>query len=524
MKIEDIERMAESIVEQGRVECDFIEYKKSATFKDRILKTACAYANDYMRREIGLILIDIEEVDEEDGRKAIPKRPIAGIDDSLIESTENGLKSLLAEVHPKIDYKLVTCHADGRSFIVVAVEPGTAGSYETSEKAQRDRKISLKAGRYIRVGRDTRLPNKREEFELLKRFSGIRFTSELNATATLDDLSYEYMREYLIATNAKQDMRELSKLDMAKSMGLINESDYGGYRARNFAVLMFADTPQKFIPYARIEVIREADGTDKMESKAFTGPVWVQARQVIRYFEDEIMASYTIREDGRTGHRIVYNWPAAMFAELATNCVLHKEYDSDSYIGIYVYPDRMTFVNHNRPLPPVTIEDLNEKTSFDDRNYLNPELRDMFFALDLIESYGSGIRRAKRAMAENGSPALVFEPSNDDDDYTMATAFINEEFAAIRAGETSETSKTGTGTKTSIKTSTKTGTEQGVAAGARERILDLVEKNPSISITDMGKRLGLSRSGVRYHIDALQQDGILKHVGPTRGGVWKVSK
>ena len=43
--------------------------------------------------------------------------------------------------------------------------------------------------------------------------------------------------------------------------------------------------------------------------------------------------------------------------------------------------DRMTFVNHNRPLPPVTIEDLNERESFDGRGYVNPELKDMFFAL-----------------------------------------------------------------------------------------------------------------------------------------------
>ena len=59
----------------------------------------------------------------------------------------------------------------------------------------------------------------------------------------------------------------------------------------------------------------------------------------------------------------------------------------------------------------------------------------MFFALDLIESYGSGIRRAKNAMKDNNSPKLVFEPDNDLDDYTMVTAYINEEFARIRDKE-----------------------------------------------------------------------------------------
>ena len=143
--------------------------------------------------------------------KAVPRRPIFGIEESLIETTENGLKSLLAEIHPRIDYRLATGHVDGRSFIVVAVEPGSAGPYETSEKAQRDKSIGLRAGRYIRVGRETRLPNRREEFELLKKYSGFCFSSELNVTATLDDLSYEYMREYLAQTGAKDD-REVDRV------------------------------------------------------------------------------------------------------------------------------------------------------------------------------------------------------------------------------------------------------------------------------------------------------------------------
>ena len=63
------------------------------------------------------------------------------------------------------------------------------------------------------------------------------------------------------------------------------------------------------------------------------------------------------------------------------------------------------------------------------RNY---KYKEMFFALELIESYGSGIRRAKNAMKANGSPDLVFEPDNDTDDYIMVTAYINDEFKKIQ--------------------------------------------------------------------------------------------
>ena len=62
----------------------------------------------------------------------------------------------------------------------------------------------------------------------------------------LDGRNYEWMKEYLVRTNARQDMRTLPKLEMAQALGLVNGSEYGGYRAKNFAVLMFADRPQDF--------------------------------------------------------------------------------------------------------------------------------------------------------------------------------------------------------------------------------------------------------------------------------------
>src|SRR3712207_602428 len=209
---------------------------------------------------------------------------------------------------------------------------GSDGPYQTSDKAEKDKEIKLKVGRYIRIGRDSRLPNSTEEFELLKKFANYSFSSSLNDTATIDDLNYEYMKEYLLQTGAKQDIREMSKLDMAKSMGLISESEYGGYRAKNFAVLMFAETPNKFIPNAHVEVIREIDGTDKMEGKKFEGPVWIQAKQVNKYFEDNIMASYTIRVADKIEHKIIYNYPLTAFEELAINAILHKEYENPEYV------------------------------------------------------------------------------------------------------------------------------------------------------------------------------------------------
>ncbi|MEH2959832.1 ATP-binding protein [Candidatus Merdisoma sp. JLR.KK006] len=144
MQIEDIKRMARTILEQNRIETDYIEYKKSVNFKAGILKTACAYANNYMNRELGLIYIGVEEVDDKKtGEKAIPVRPISGLKESLIETIENTLKNLLANIHPTIRYHLITDEIDERRYIVVAVEPGNAGPYQTSNKAERDKTFVL---------------------------------------------------------------------------------------------------------------------------------------------------------------------------------------------------------------------------------------------------------------------------------------------------------------------------------------------------------------------------------------------
>jgi predicted HTH transcriptional regulator len=205
-----------------------------------------------------------------------------------------------------------------------------------------------------------------------------------------------------------------------------------------------------------------------------------------------------------------------MFSELVTNCILHKEYSRPEYVGVYWYSDHLTFINHNRPLPPLTIKDLNERTEFDDRKYLNSEIKEMFFALKLIQSYGSGIRRAKNAMADNASPKLVFEPGEEDEkDYTMVTAYINEEFAAIRKEEKGSVGVDDE--KTTAKTTTKTTTK------TQEAILKVLKDDPKATQAQIAAIAGLSKDGVRYHIAILKKEKRIERIGGNKGGYWKVN-
>lgn len=52
--------------------------------------------------------------------------------------------------------------------------------------------------------------------------------------------------------------------------------------------------------------------------------------------------------------------------------------------------------------------------------------------------------------------------------------------------------------------------------------MGLVEKNPYISKAEMVTKGRLSKKTVEYNIESLKKKGILKRVGPAKGGYWEI--
>ena len=88
----------------------------------------------------------------------------------------------------------------------------------------------------------------------------------------------------------------------------------------------------------------------------------------------------------------------------------------------------------------------------------------------------------------------------------------------VTAGATSKTTS-----KTTPKTTSKlTRGEQGLS-GIKQRILDVVGKNPHASTQILAELIGgITKDGVKYHLVKLQKMGLLRHNGPVRGGRWEV--
>lgn len=195
------------------------------------------------------------------------------------------------------------------------------------------------------------------------------------------------------------------------------------------------------------------------------------------------------------------NWPDVVWNEFSTNIILHKNYDNPNYAGIYVYPEHISFTNHNRPLPPLSIQDLNEKTSFDIRTYLNPQIKDMFFALHLIESYGSGIRRAKNALLENGNESPEFYPKNDYDDYTQVIMHINQEYLEYEKRDEQPQLL-----------------EELDLPKNQKVVYETIYYHPGLRIPALSELCGLKETSVDNALRRLKQQGYVEFVGTSKDG------
>ena len=434
MDYRQIKERANEILKNRTAECSYIEYKSSEKQLDKILKTICAYGNNYYNNDIQYIFIGVEEENNDDN-KAIPLLPIKGIAEGRLEKCKNAINSLRSFLYPNVAFEVLSNELDGVNYLVIIVLRQTGGPFMVAEKAEKDKKINLKPGRYVRIEADTRLARVDEEYDLLRKFSNFHYSSIVSSGALIDDLSIDLLREFISKTSSRQISEGMEKKELAKSLELIDKNDPTDRRVKNYAILMFSERPDEFIPYAYTELIIDMFGTKrKMESKVFKGAVWKQYYSALEYINSNFLNELVIRVDGNAENRKVENFTFIALEELLANAIVHNNYENGKPIQIYISEKQINIVNYNKPLPPIRISDLNERTFFNERDTENPEIRDMFKALGIIESFGTGIGEAKRSMRENGSPDLFYKTFDVNDNVTSVVIPVNEEYFEIKNG------------------------------------------------------------------------------------------
>jgi predicted HTH transcriptional regulator len=64
---------------------------------------------------------------------------------------------------------------------------------------------------------------------------------------------------------------------------------------------------------------------------------------------------------------------------------------------------------------------------------------------------------------------------------------------------------------------------EGTVEKTVEKILKLLQDNPSITQEELVKSTGLTRRGVEWNIAQLKAKGFIERIGPDKGGYWRTS-
>ena len=117
-------------------------------------------------------------------------------------------------------------------------------------------------------------------------------------------------------------------------------------------------------------------------------------------------------------------------------------------------------------------------------------LANLFKELELIEKWGTGINRIKKLCIKKGLKEPLFREKND---------FIDIEFPR-EMYTTQETAQENT----------------------RDKIITLLSNNSKITKQDIMKKLNKADGSIKQHLSNLKKDGIIKRVGSTKSGYWRV--
>ena len=137
----------------------------------------------------------------------------------------------------------------------------------------------------------------------------------------------------------------------------------------------------------------------------------------------------------------------------------------------------------------------------------NPIIANFFHQIRLADELGSGVRNLYHYVKIYSNAEPVF----DEDDVFRLIVPLNDEYSADRAFA-SEFPQAKTAQEAAHETVEKT----------VEKILSAMRGNPSITQQQLVEAIGLSRRGIEWQLNQLKAKGIIRRVGPDKGGHWEV--
>lgn len=413
VNIEDL--LSGNIVEGTRMEF------KEGWNPTPIMRTVCAFANDFENEGSGYIIVGVEE---KDGK---PVRPVKGFNPASFEAVQKEMIGYCNLMQPYYNPHLSLEAIDGKHVLAIWVPAGTNRPYKVPD----DVLAKQKTYNYrIRQYSSSIVPTGDKELELIQLTAKIPFDDRVNSLAKVSDLSYALMREHLEKTKSKlyEESVKMNVQELAQQMELTQGADEHLF-PKNVGLLMFSDDPQRYFKGAQIDLVEYPEGLagKNFTEKTFKGQIQKQLTDVLSYIQSSIIKTKVTKYRDKEEALSVSNYPYAAIEEALSNAVYHRNYELPDPIEVRILPEAIEIISYSGADPSLKQSDF-DKGAVRARRYRNRRIGEFLKELRLTEGRGTGIPTIQKALEDNGSDKAKFDADEPERRHFITEIPIHEGF------------------------------------------------------------------------------------------------
>lgn len=266
-----------------------------------------------------------------------------------------------------IHYETLEC--DGKAVVAVNIQRGTNRPYYLAKKGLRPEGVYVRQGYSSVPATDTAIR------QMIKETDGDSFE---NMRSINQALTFEATKKEFEKRNVVFGQPQMQTLKIVSADGIYT----------NLGLLLSEQCPHT-IKAAVFEGINQNVFKDRRE---FSCSLMQQLNEVYDYIDFHNQTHAKFRKLLRIDTR---DYPEVAVREALLNTLVHRDYSFRASTLISIYDDRIEFVSIGGLLPGLELEDLMMGVSV----CRNPHLANVFYRLQLIEAYGTGMKKIMGAYA-----------------------------------------------------------------------------------------------------------------------------
>ena len=370
-----------------------------------------------------------------------------------------------------IHYETLAC--DGKAVVAVNIQRGTNRPYYLAKKGLRPEGVYVRQGYSSVPATDTAIR------QMIKETDGDSFE---NMRSINQALTFEATKKEFEKRNVAFGQPQMQTLKIVSADGIYT----------NLGLLLSEQCPHT-IKAAVFEGTNQNVFKDRRE---FSGSLMQQLNEVYDYIDFHNQTHATFQKLLRIDTR---DYPEVAVREALLNSLVHRDYSFRASTLISIYEDRIEFVSIGGLLPGLELDDLMMGVSV----CRNPHLANVFYRLQLIEAYGTGMKKIMGAYADAPVQPKITTTNNA---FKIILPNVNAVQKAAEAPEGIE--------KTAVPISDLN----------EEKILRFLTEHQVITRKEAQALLEVSQSTAGRILKSMVDNGQLKQLGGSRTTRYELSK